>query len=45
MIAPLAALALLQAAPGGGGSSFTPLLFQFGLIFLIFWFRIIRPQQ
>ena len=41
MIVPFAALALLQA----GGSSFTPLLFQFGLIFLIFYFLIIRPQQ
>lgn len=40
-----APLALLQAAPGGGGSSLIPLLFQFGLIFLIFWFLIIRPQQ
>ena len=36
--------ALLQAAPGAG-SSFMPLLFQFGLIFLIFYFLIIRPQQ
>lgn len=36
-------LAVLQA-PGGGGS-LTPLLFQFGLIFLIFYFLIIRPQQ
>jgi preprotein translocase subunit YajC len=44
MIATFAALSLLQAAPGGG-SSFTPLLFQFGLIFLIFYFLIIRPQQ
>lgn len=44
MTAPHAALAiLLQAAPGGG--SFMPLLFQFGLIFLIFYFLIIRPQQ
>lgn len=44
MTAPHAALAiLLQAAPGG--SSFMPLLFQFGLIFLIFYFLIIRPQQ
>ena len=42
MIAPFAALAVLQSAPGG---SFTPLLFQFGLIFLIFYFLIIRPQQ
>jgi len=39
------ALALLQGAPAGGGSPLTPLLFQFGLIFLIFWFLIIRPQQ
>ena len=37
-----AALAILQT---GGGSSLTPLLFQFGLIFLIFYFLIIRPQQ
>ena len=37
-----ASLALLQA---GGGASLTPLLFQFGLIFLIFYFLIIRPQQ
>ena len=37
---------LLQAAPpSGGGSVFTPLIFQFGLIFLIFYFIIIRPQQ
>lgn len=39
---PIASLALLQAT---GGGSFTPLLFQFGLIFLIFYFLIIRPQQ
>ena len=39
-------LALRQAAPGGGGGgSLAPLLFQFGLIFLIFYFLIIRPQQ
>ncbi|HJQ20852.1 MAG TPA: preprotein translocase subunit YajC [Gemmatimonadaceae bacterium] len=37
-----AALLVLQA---GGGSTLTPLLFQFGLIFLIFYFLIIRPQQ
>jgi preprotein translocase subunit YajC len=39
--------ALLQTAPatGGGTPSYAPLLFQFGLIFLIFWFIIIRPQQ
>jgi preprotein translocase subunit YajC len=40
----IAALALLQA-PSGGAGSLTPLLFQFGLIFLIFYFLIIRPQQ
>jgi preprotein translocase subunit YajC len=42
-----AVLAFPQEAPpaGGGGSSLTPLLFQFGLIFLIFYFLIIRPQQ
>ena len=39
-----ASLAALQA-PAPGGSSLTPLLFQFGLIFLIFYFLIIRPQQ
>ena len=39
-----AALLLLLQAPAGG-SSLTPLLFQFGLIFLIFYFLIIRPQQ
>ena len=43
-IAPPALLAL-QAAPTSGGPSLTPLLFQFGLIFLIFYFLIIRPQQ
>ena len=43
---PSASLALLQAAPApGGGSTLLPLLFQFGLIFLIFYFLIIRPQQ
>ena len=36
-----ASLAVLQSA----GGSLTPLLFQFGLIFLIFYFLIIRPQQ
>ena len=40
-----AVLALLQAAPAGGGSALPALLFQFGLIFLIFYFLIIRPQQ
>lgn len=42
---PGATFALLQAAPSGGGSALPALLFQFGLIFLIFWFLIIRPQQ
>ena len=37
-----ALLALQQSSPG---SALTPLLFQFGLIFLIFYFLIIRPQQ
>jgi preprotein translocase subunit YajC len=42
----LAAIALLQqSAPSSGGPGLTPLLFQFGLIFLIFYFLIIRPQQ
>jgi preprotein translocase subunit YajC len=36
--------ALWQAAPSGG-PGLTPLLIQFGLIFLIFYFLIIRPQQ
>jgi preprotein translocase subunit YajC len=39
---PFAAVLALQSSPGG---SLTPLLFQFGLIFLIFYFLIIRPQQ
>ncbi len=38
--------ALLQAPAGGSGTgSLAPLLFQFGLIFVIFYFLIIRPQQ
>ncbi|MEK7401309.1 MAG: preprotein translocase subunit YajC [Gemmatimonadota bacterium] len=39
--------ALLQApAPTPGGGSMLPqLLFQFGLIFAIFYFLMIRPQQ
>jgi len=41
----LSAMLALQAAAPSGGSSLTPLLFQFGLIFLIFYFLIIRPQQ
>jgi preprotein translocase subunit YajC len=38
-----AAVLALQAT--GGSASYMPLLFQFGLIFLIFYFLIIRPQQ
>ena len=38
------ALALVQAPPSGG-SSFTPLLIQFGLIIAIIYFIMIRPQQ
>lgn len=38
-------LALWQAPSSGGASSYAPLLFQFGLIFVIFYFLIIRPQQ
>jgi preprotein translocase subunit YajC len=41
----IAVLAMLQAAPGGGGSLLPQFLFQFGLIFIIIWFLIIRPQQ
>jgi preprotein translocase subunit YajC len=42
----LAALAAPQAAaPAGGGSVLPQLLFQFGLIFAIFYFLMIRPQQ
>ena len=36
-------LALLQAS--GGGGLLPQFVFQFGLIFLIIWFLIIRPQQ
>lgn len=37
----------LQAAPGGGpmGGGMSMLLLQFGLIFAIFYFLVIRPQQ
>ena len=42
----LAILALLQApAATPGGSIMPQLLFQFGLIFVIFYFLMIRPQQ
>ena len=40
-------LPLLMAAPGGeaGGSSIVPTLITFGLVFVIFYFLIIRPQN
>lgn len=41
-VPPVYALLALQAPPGGGLSI---LLLQFGLIFAIFYFLIIRPQQ
>ena len=47
-LAPTAALtAPLQAAGASGGATaaWAPYVFQFGLIFLIFYFLIIRPQQ
>lgn len=44
-IAILPLLAAPQAAPAGGGSILPQLLFQFGLIFAIFYFLMIRPQQ
>jgi preprotein translocase subunit YajC len=41
-----AVLAAPQAAPAPGAGSILPqLLFQFGLIFVIFYFLMIRPQQ
>ena len=33
------------AAPTGGGSALAPFLFQVGIIFAIFYFLMIRPQQ
>jgi preprotein translocase subunit YajC len=47
-IAMFPALAALLQAPApapGGGSVLPQLLFQFGLIFAIFYFLMIRPQQ
>jgi preprotein translocase subunit YajC len=38
------ALAILQAAPGGGGS-FTPLIFEIAAFAAIFYFIVMRPQQ
>ena len=46
MIATIAPLSLILAvqAPSGGGS-FTPFLLQMALIFAIFYFLVMRPQQ
>ena len=38
-------LALLQAGGGGGGGLLPQFAFQFGLIFIIVYFLILRPQQ
>ena len=47
MIATHASLSLILAAqaPGGGGNSFMPFLLQMALIFAIFYFLVMRPQQ
>ena len=37
--------AVAWALQSAGAPSYAPLLFQFGLIFVIFYFLIIRPQQ
>ena len=37
--------AVAWALQSAGTPSYAPLLFQFGLIFVIFYFLIIRPQQ
>ena len=44
MTAPFTLLALAAPAQGGGGS-LMPLIFEFGIIFVIFYFLMIRPQQ
>jgi len=36
---------LVQAAASQGAGSIAPLIFQFGAIFAIFYFLMIRPQQ
>lgn len=41
---PVLPLLAIQAAPPGGGGMYM-LLLQFGLIFAIFYFLMIRPQQ
>ena len=40
-----AALLTVLQAPASGGGLLSPIVFEFGLIFLIFYFLIIRPQQ
>ena len=47
MIATHASLSLILAAqaPSGGAGSFTPFLLQMALIFAIFYFLVMRPQQ
>jgi len=36
---------LAQAAPAGQGGSWAPIIFNVGLIFAIWYFLVIRPQQ
>jgi preprotein translocase subunit YajC len=45
MTALVPALLLLSAQAPGGGSTLLPILVQFALIFAIFYFLMIRPQQ
>jgi len=42
---PMAFAAALQAAPSGGGGSYTPFLFEIAAFAAIFYFIILRPQQ
>ena len=44
MTSSLPVVPLIQASAQGAGS-FAPLIFQFGAIFAIFYFLMIRPQQ
>lgn len=39
------AMLLAAGPPGGGSGSLLPVILQFGLIFVIFYFIMIRPQQ
>ncbi len=45
MITLMNSLPLLQAGAAGGPASMAPTLVTFGLVFLIFYFLIIRPQN